>query len=533
MMRKKSIEELTEELGEILKDIYETEGLEKARNIVTDTMQKVEQNIIGDLQNKSEWDLILSQIEEMARNLTGPRKIADQLNCTVNVVYTTIRKKEIYNRRDVRKLMAEGKSDEEIAKEGNLNPEAVITYREELKRASEELNRKKQEKAKENSSRKSEISTRIVEMAKNLIEPIKIASILQCDVKKVYSATARYHIYGRTKVKELIELRAQARLGGGAKAIEKQHDKGKYTARERISMLLDEGSFEEMDMFVQHRCTNFGMDKKHYLGDGVVTGYGTIEGRLVYVFAQDFTVSAGSLSETMSLKICKVMDMAMKMGAPCIGLNDSGGARIQEGINALAGYAEIFQRNILASGVIPQISGIFGPCAGGAVYSPALTDFTLMMEGTSYMFLTGPKVVKTVTGEDVSQEDLGGASVHSTRSGVTHFTASTEEEGLALIRKLLSYIPQNNLEEPPYVDCTDPIDRLEDSLNEIVPDSPNKAYDMYEVIGAIVDNGEFLEIQRDFAKNIIIGFARFNGQSVGIVANQPKFLAGARLQCLT
>ena len=228
------------------------------------------------------------------------------------------------------------------------------------------------------------------------------------------------------KVKELIELRTQARLGGGEKAIEKQHAKGKYTARERIAMLLDEGSFEEMDMFVQHRCTNFGMDKKHYLGDGVVTGYGTIEGRLVYVFAQDFTVSAGSLSETMSLKICKVMDMAMKMGAPCIGLNDSG-RRAYSGRNQcfLAGYAEIFQRNILASGVIPQISGIFGPCAGGAVYSPALTDFTLMMEGTSYMFLTGPKVVKTVTGEDVSQEDLGGASVHSTRSGVTHFTAST------------------------------------------------------------------------------------------------------------
>ena len=226
------------------------------------------------------------------------------------------------------------------------------------------------------------------------------------------------------KIKELIDRRAAARLGGGEKAIAKQHEKGKYTARERIAMLLDEGSFEEMDMFVQHRCTNFGMDKKHYLGDGVVTGYGTIEGRLVYIFAQDFTVSAGSLSETMSLKICKIMDQAMKMGAPCIGINDSGGARIQEGINALAGYAEIFQRNILASGVIPQISGIFGPCAGGAVYSPALTDFTLMMEGTSYMFLTGPKVVKTVTGEDVSQEDLGGASVHSTRSGVTHFTAS-------------------------------------------------------------------------------------------------------------
>ena len=269
------------------------------------------------------------------------------------------------------------------------------------------------------------------------------------------------------KIKELIERRAVARIGGGEKAIAKQHEKGKYTARERIAMLLDEGSFEEMDMFVEHRCTNFGMEKKHYPGDGVVTGCGTIEGRLVYLFAQDFTVTAGSLSETMSLKICKIMDQAMKMGAPCIGINDSGGARIQEGINALAGYAEIFQRNILASGVIPQISGIFGPCAGGAVYSPALTDFTLMMEGTSYMFLTGPKVVKTVTGEDVSQENLGGASVHSTKSGVTHFTAKTEEEGLALIRTLLSYIPQNNLEEAPYVDCTDPIDRLEDSLNDI------------------------------------------------------------------
>ena len=278
------------------------------------------------------------------------------------------------------------------------------------------------------------------------------------------------------KIKELIERRAVARIGGGEKAIAKQHEKGKYTARERLAMLLDEGSFEEMDMFVEHRCTNFGMEKKHYPGDGVVTGCGTIDGRLVYVFAQDFTVSAGSLSETMSQKICKIMDQAMKMGAPCIGINDSGGARIQEGINALAGYAEIFQRNILASGVIPQISGIFGPCAGGAVYSPALTDFTLMMEGTSYMFLTGPKVVKTVTGEDVSQENLGGASVHSTKSGVTHFTAQTEEEGLALIRKLLSYIPQNNLEEAPYVDCSDPIDRLEDSLNDIIPDSPNTPF---------------------------------------------------------
>ena len=328
------------------------------------------------------------------------------------------------------------------------------------------------------------------------------------------------------KVKELIELRAQARLGGGEKAIEKQHAKGKYTARERIAQLLDEGSFEELDMFVQHRCTNFGQEKKHFLGDGVVTGYGTIEGRLVYVFAQDFTVFGGSLSETMAQKICKVMDMAMKMGAPVIGINDSGGARIQEGINALSGYAEIFQRNIMASGVIPQISGIFGPCAGGAVYSPALTDFTLMTEGTSYMFLTGPAVVKTVTGEDVSQEDLGGASVHASKSGVTHFTAETGEEGLAIIRKLLSFIPQNNLEEAPLVNCTAPIDRMDDLLNEIIPDSPNKPYDMYEVIGAIIDNGEFLEVQKDYAKNLIIGFARMNGQSVGVVANQPKYLAG-------
>ncbi len=328
------------------------------------------------------------------------------------------------------------------------------------------------------------------------------------------------------KISQLIDKRAEARLGGGEKAIEKQHQRGKYTARERIAMLLDEGSFEELDMFVTHRSTNFGMDKKHPLGDGVVTGFGTVEGRLIYVFAQDFTVLGGSLSETMAQKICKVMDMAMKMGAPVIGLNDSGGARIQEGINALAGYSEIFQRNILASGVIPQISAILGPCAGGAVYSPALTDFTIMTKGLSYMFLTGPTVVKTVTGEDVSQEDLGGASVHSTKSGVTHFAAESEEDAIATVRKLLSYIPQNNLEETPLVTCSDPIDRLEDKLNDIIPDSAKRSYDMYDVIGAIVDNGEFLEIQRDYAKNIIIGFARFNGQSVGIVANQPKVLAG-------
>ena len=332
------------------------------------------------------------------------------------------------------------------------------------------------------------------------------------------------------KIQELIELRAKARLGGGEKAIEKQHERGKYTARERIDMLLDAGSFEEMDMFVTHRCHNFGMEKKQYMGDGVVTGYGTIAGRLVYVVAQDFTVNAGSLSETMALKICKVMDAAMKVGAPVIGLNDSGGARIQEGINALAGYSEIFQRNIMASGVIPQISGIFGPCAGGAVYSPALTDFTLMMEGTSYMFLTGPAVVKTVLGEVVTQEELGGASVHSTKSGVTHFTAKTEEEAMAMIKQLLSYIPQNNLEKTPRVECTDPIDRKDDYLNEIIPDNPNMPYDMYEVIASVVDNGEFFEVQPNFAKNIIVGFARFNGESVGIVANQPKQLAGV-LDC--
>jgi acetyl-CoA carboxylase carboxyltransferase component len=327
-------------------------------------------------------------------------------------------------------------------------------------------------------------------------------------------------------VKKLIQLREKARLGGGEKRIAAQHQKGKYTARERIGMLLDGGSFEEFDMFVTHRCTNFGMEKDTYLGDGVVTGYGTIEGRLVYVFAQDFTVFGGSLSESFAMKICKIMDQAMKMGAPVVGINDSGGARIQEGVNALAGYAEIFQRNILASGVIPQISAIFGPCAGGAVYSPALTDFNIMAKGTSYMFLTGPKVVKTVTGEDVTQEQLGGASVHATKSGVAHFTVDTEEEGLILIRKLLSFLPQNNLEETPLMPCNDPITRLEDSLNEIIPDSPNKPYDMYEVIAAVVDNKEFLEVHRDYAANIIVGFARFNGVAVGIVANQPKVLAG-------
>ena len=329
------------------------------------------------------------------------------------------------------------------------------------------------------------------------------------------------------KIKELIELRAKAHIGGGQKRIDSQHQKGKFTARERIALLLDEGSFDEIDTFVLHRSTNFGIDKTKFLGDGVVTGSGTIDGRLVYVFAQDFTVFGGALSEMLASKICKVMELAMKMGAPVIGLNDSGGARIQEGINALSGYGDIFQNNILASGVIPQISAIFGPCAGGAVYSPALTDFNIMSKGTSYMFLTGPKVVKTVTGEDVTQEQLGGASVHASKSGVAHFAVDNEEEGIRLIRHLLSFIPQNNMEDAPCVEPTDVVDRVDDILNTIIPDQPNKGYNMYDVIGTIVDSGEFLEVHRDWAKNIIIGFARFNGQSVGIVANQPMVMAGA------
>ena len=328
------------------------------------------------------------------------------------------------------------------------------------------------------------------------------------------------------KIKNLLELREQARKGGGDKRIEAQHKKGKYTARERIEKLLDEGSFEEFDMFVSHRTKEFGLDKQIYLSDGVVTGYGTIDGRLVYIFSQDFTVFGGSLSEMYAQKICKIMDKAIKVGAPIIGINDSGGARIQEGVKSLGGYAEIFQRNILASGVVPQISAIFGPCAGGAVYSPALTDFTIMSKNTSYMFVTGPKVVKTVTGETVTEEELGGAMVHATKSGVTHFVAENEDEGILLIRKLLSYLPQNNLEDPPIAVCDDPSDRKDDSLNESIPDSANKPYDVKEIIHTIVDNQEFLEVQRSFAPNIITGLARFNGMPVGIVANQPSYLAG-------
>ena len=328
------------------------------------------------------------------------------------------------------------------------------------------------------------------------------------------------------KINELLSLREKARLGGGQDKIDKQHAKGKYSARERILMFLDEGSFEEFDMFVTHRCVNFGIEKDKFLSDGVVTGYGTVNGRLVYVFSQDFTVFGGSLSETFAAKICKVMDQAMKVGAPVIGFNDSGGARIQEGVNSLAGYAEIFQRNILASGVVPQISAIFGPCAGGAVYSPALTDFIMMAQNSSYMFVTGPKVVKTVTGEDVTTETLGGATVHSTKSGVAQFSVPDEETGIALLRDLIGYLPSNNMEEPPYEPTEDPINRLEDSLNSIIPDNPNHPYDVKDVIGGIVDDGKFLEVHATYAQNIVVGFARFNGMSVGIVANQPKCMAG-------
>jgi acetyl-CoA carboxylase carboxyltransferase component len=328
------------------------------------------------------------------------------------------------------------------------------------------------------------------------------------------------------KINELLTLRVQAKLGGGEKRIEKQHQQGKFTARERINMLLDEGSFEEFDMFVRHRCANFGMEKESFPGDGVVTGYGSIDGRLVFVFAQDFTTYGGSLSETQAAKICKVLDQAMKVGAPVVGINDSGGARIQEGVNSLGGYAEIFKRNILASGVIPQISAIFGPCAGGAVYSPALTDFIMMVKDTSYMFLTGPKVVKTVTGEDVTTENLGGTTVHASKSGVAHLIAETEEKGIANLRHLLSYLPSNNMETAPDAVCNDPVERTENRLNDIIPDNPNKPYEVKDVIGMLVDNGEFFEIAPLYAKNIVIGFARMGGMSVGIVANQPSHMAG-------
>ncbi len=329
------------------------------------------------------------------------------------------------------------------------------------------------------------------------------------------------------KIAELRMKRETAKLGGGEKRIEAQHSKGKMTARERIDFLLDEDSFEEFDMFVEHRCQDFGMDKKtKHMGDGVVTGYGTINGRIIYLFAQDFTVTGGSLSKTHADKICKVMDMALKMGAPLIGLNDSGGARVQEGVDALAGYAEIFLRNVRASGVIPQLSAIMGPCAGCAVYSPAVTDFIFMNKETSYMFVTGPKVVKTVLNEDVTTDQLGGPMVHASKSGVAHYVSENERETLSLIKKLLCYLPSNNMEDPPYDTPTDTSDRKCEELNQIIPENPNKPYDILDVIYSIVDNNEFLETARNYAQNIVVGFARMNGHPVGIIANQPKVLAG-------
>ena len=324
----------------------------------------------------------------------------------------------------------------------------------------------------------------------------------------------------------LEKLRREALLGGGEKRIEAQHKKGKLTARERIDMLLDEGTFVEMDMLVRHRNNDFGMDKNRPLGDGVVTGYGYIDGRLVFVFSQDFTVFGGSLSETFAEKIIKVMDQAMKVGAPVIGLNDSGGARIQEGVVSLGGYAEIFLRNTLASGVIPQISAVMGRCAGGAVYSPAITDFTVMVRNTSYMFVTGPNVVKTVTHEEVSSEDLGGADTHSAKSGVSHLACDSDVEALQIIRRMLSYMPSNNLEDPPRIHSADDPMRVDEKLDTLVPENPNQPYDMKEVICSIIDRDSFLEIQPDYATNIIIGFARLDGFSVGVIANQPASLAG-------
>jgi propionyl-CoA carboxylase beta chain len=328
------------------------------------------------------------------------------------------------------------------------------------------------------------------------------------------------------RIKQLQKVRAQSRLGGGQERIDAQHQRGRLTARERLDLLLDRGSFREMDAFVVHRTYDFGLDQQKYLADSVITGWGTIDGRLVYVFSQDFTVFGGSLGEAHAEKICKIMDMAMKNGAPVIGLNDSGGARIQEGVVSLGGYADIFLRNTLASGVIPQISAIMGPCAGGAVYSPALTDFIFMVRNSSYMFVTGPDVVKAVTHEEVTFEELGGAEVHSEESGVCHVATDSEGEALYRMRKLLSYLPQNNMEDPPFVPNGDDPLRMEESLNSIVPDDSSKPYNIKDVIDGIIDNHEFFEIHEQYAPNIVVGFARLGGHSVGIIANQPAVLAG-------
>lgn len=331
---------------------------------------------------------------------------------------------------------------------------------------------------------------------------------------------------GDNKIQHLRALKAQAKLGGGPERIEAQHKKGRLTARERIELLLDAGSFRELDALAVHRCHDFGMEHQRYLGDGVVTGWGTVEGRPVYIYSQDFTVLGGSLGEVHAAKICKVMDLAMKNGTPIIGINDSGGARIQEGVASLAGYGDIFLRNTLASGVIPQISLIMGPCAGGAVYSPALTDFIGMVRNSAYMFVTGPEVVKAVTHEEVTFEQLGGAEVHEQISGVAHFTAENEAEMLALTRRLLGYLPSNNMSEPPYASTGDDPGREDPALDTLVPEDPSRPYDMREIIRSIVDNGEFFEIQESYAPNILIGFARLGGYSIGVVANQPAVLAG-------
>ena len=328
------------------------------------------------------------------------------------------------------------------------------------------------------------------------------------------------------KIKKLRDLKAKSRQGGGSERIKAQHDRGRLTARERIDLLLDKGTFRELDTFIEHRTNDFGLDEKKFLGDSVVTGWGTIDGRLVYVFSQDFTVFGGSLGEVHSEKICKLMDMALKNGAPLIGLNDSGGARIQEGVVSLGAYADIFLLNTLASGVIPQISAIMGPCAGGAVYSPALTDFIFMVRNSSYMFVTGPEVVKTVTHEEVSFEDLGGAAVHSEMSGVCHVASDTEPDTLYMIRKLMSYLPQNNMDDPPYIPTGDNPLRMEDALDSLIPDDPSKPYDIKIAINLIVDNGQFYEIHENYAQNMVVGFARLGGHSIGIIANQPGNLAG-------
>jgi propionyl-CoA carboxylase beta chain len=339
-------------------------------------------------------------------------------------------------------------------------------------------------------------------------------------------SAARDNVPPTDPIAKLEDLEARALQGGGADRIERQHKQGKLTARERVDLLCDPGSFVELDKFVTHRCSDFGTGDHKILGDGVVTGYGLVGGRQVFIFAQDFTVFGGSLSGAYASKICKVMDLAMKVGAPVIGLNDSGGARIQEGVVSLAGYADIFTRNVLASGVIPQISAIMGPCAGGAVYSPAMTDFIFMVESTSYMFITGPDVIKTVTHEDVSKEDLGGATTHATRSGVAHLACPDEQHCIDSIRRLLSYLPQNNAEDPPVVETKDKADREDRALDTLIPLDPSKPYDIKQVITRVVDDGQFFELQPDNAKNIVIGFARIDGRSVGVVANQPAHLAG-------